>query len=195
MNAVCLTPRRPVRIEKPTWKLAVRTAQSLNGRWDYGIDLNILTEGHSCGAGFIDDPEKGFPTEKEAIYACLLDASEDVSRKIGILEKQGDTPDDYEDDEGDFALFRPNSKAGIALPFRRLVGWEYKQAFKDPLLQTREMLGILAEQVSRDFGIDLHSVRFKRDEEGRLTEILLNYEERADSQSAHGNPQPEGERK
>lgn len=87
------------------------------------------------------------------------------------------------DDEGDFALFR------------RLVGWEYKQAFKDPLLQTREMLGILAEQVSRDFGIDLLSVRFKRDEEGRLTEILLNYEERTDTQSAHGNPQPEGERK
>lgn len=99
VNDVCLTPRRPVRIEKPTCKLEVRTAQSLNGRWDYGIDLNILTEGHSCGAGFIDDPEKGFPTEKEAIYACLLDASEDVSRKIGILEKQGDTPDDYEDDE------------------------------------------------------------------------------------------------
>ena len=99
------------------------------------------------------------------------------------------------DDEGDFALFRPNSKTGIALPFRWLVGWEYKQALKDPLLQTREMLGILAEQVSRDFGIGLHSVRFKRDEEGRLTEILLNYEERTDTQSAHGNPQPEGERK
>lgn len=105
------------------------------------------------------------------------------------------TTDGQVDDEGDFALFRPNSKAGIALPFRRLVGWEYKQAFKDPLLQTREMLGILAEQVSRDFGIDLLSVRFKRDEEGRLTEILLNYEERTDTQSAHGNPQPEGERK
>lgn len=99
------------------------------------------------------------------------------------------------DDEGDFALFRPNSKAGITLPFRRLVGWEYKQAFKDPLLQTREMFGILAEQVSRDFGIDLLSVRFKRDEEGRLTEILLNYEERTNNESAHGNPQPEGERK
>lgn len=99
------------------------------------------------------------------------------------------------DDEGDFALFRPNSKAGIALPFRRLVGWEYKQAFKDPLLQTREMFGILAEQVSRDFGIDLHSVRFKRNEEGRLTEILLNYEERETTESGNGNPQPEGERK
>lgn len=63
VHDVCMTPHRPVRIEKPTCKLEVRTAQSLNGRWDYGIDLNMLTEGHHCGAGFIDDPEKGFPTE------------------------------------------------------------------------------------------------------------------------------------
>lgn len=90
INDVCMTPRRPVRIEKPSCYLEVRTAQSLNGRWDYGIDLNILTEGHHCGAGFIDDPEKGFPTEKEAIYGCLLYVEERIVRKIGILEKQGD---------------------------------------------------------------------------------------------------------
>lgn len=99
VHDVCVTPHRPVRIEKPTCKLEVSTAQSLNGRWDYGIDLNMLTEGHHCGAGFIDDPEKGFPTEKEAIYGCLQYVEERIVHKIGILEKQGDTPDDYEGDE------------------------------------------------------------------------------------------------
>lgn len=74
-----MTPHRPVRIEKPTCKLEVRTAQSLNGRWDYGIDL--------------------------------------------------------------------------------------------------------------------HSTRFKRDDDGKLTDVLLSYDEREETESENGNPQSEGERK
>lgn len=99
------------------------------------------------------------------------------------------------DEEGDFPLFRPISKVGIALPFGRLVGWAYLKEKRDPLVSTRELLGKLAEQVSQDFRIDLLSVRFKRDEEGKLTDILLSYNERTDTESENGNPQPEGERK
>ncbi len=99
------------------------------------------------------------------------------------------------DEEGDFPLFRPTSKVGIALPFGRLVGWAYLKEKRDPLVSTRELLGKLAEQVSQDFGIDLLSVRFKRNEEGELTDILLSYDERSATESENGNPQPEGERK
>lgn len=99
------------------------------------------------------------------------------------------------DEEGDFPLFRPTSKVGIALPFGRLVGWAYLKEKRDPLVSTRELLGKLAEQVSQDFGIDLLSVRFKRDDDGRLTDVLLSYNERAETESENGNPQSEGERK
>lgn len=99
------------------------------------------------------------------------------------------------DEEGDFPLFKTDSKHGIALPFARLVGWAYRQESKDPLTATRVMLGRIAEQVSQDFGIDLLSVRFKRDEDGHLTEIVLSYQERKNTESENGNPQSEGERK
>lgn len=31
------------------------------------------------------------------------------------------------DEDGDFAIFKPGEKYGIALPFNRLVGWQYKR--------------------------------------------------------------------
>lgn len=99
------------------------------------------------------------------------------------------------DDEGDFPLFKTGAKCGIALPFARLVGWAYSQEPKDPLTTTREMFKRLAEQVSQDFGIDLHSARFKRDDDGKLTDVLLSYDERKETESENGNPQSEGERK
>lgn len=68
ISDVCLNPNKPVRIEKNRNYLEIRTAQSSNGRWDYGIDLGLYTEGRHCGAFFIDDPDEGFSTEKEAVY-------------------------------------------------------------------------------------------------------------------------------
>lgn len=31
------------------------------------------------------------------------------------------------DEDGDFAIFKPNINYGIALPFKRLVGWQYER--------------------------------------------------------------------
>jgi len=31
------------------------------------------------------------------------------------------------DEDGDFALFKPGVKLGIAMPFNRLVGWAYER--------------------------------------------------------------------
>lgn len=99
INDVCLTPNTPVTIERGTCRLEIVTAQSKNGRWDYGYRYNLHMEGGRSGAGYIDDLGKGFPTEKEAIYNALLYAENKALRKIDILEKGGDTPDYDEDGE------------------------------------------------------------------------------------------------
>lgn len=97
---VCLTPNHPVRIGKNFCKLEISTAQSLNGRWDYGMNLELNTEGRHCGAGFIDYPEKGFPTEKEAIFDCLLYVEERTVQKIKVLEQRGDAPEGDDEESG-----------------------------------------------------------------------------------------------
>lgn len=96
---VCLTPNHPVRIERNICKLDIETAQSVNGRWCYGIHLGLHSESSSHGAQFVDDPSRGYPTEKEAIYDALLYSEERTKKKIKELEQRGDTPDDYDDEE------------------------------------------------------------------------------------------------
>ena len=41
---VCLTPNHPVRIERNVCELDIETAQSVNGRWSYGIHLGLYSE-------------------------------------------------------------------------------------------------------------------------------------------------------
>lgn len=98
---VCLTPNQPVRIEKNTCKLEIETAQSLNGRWDYGIDLVLHTESSSHGARFVSEPDQGYQSEKEAIYDALLYSEERTVRKIKELEQRGDIPSDDYDEESE----------------------------------------------------------------------------------------------
>lgn len=99
ISDVCLNPNRPVRIEKNRNYLEIRTAQSSNGRWDYGLDLGLYTEVRHFGATFIDDPDEGFPTEKEAVYDCLVETETAVQKKIEYLEQRGDIPDSDDDEE------------------------------------------------------------------------------------------------
>lgn len=96
---VCLTPNHPVRIERNICELDIETAQSVNGRWCYGIHLGLHSESSSHGAQFVDDHSRGSPTEKEAIYDALLYSEERTKKKIKELEQRGDTPDDYDDEE------------------------------------------------------------------------------------------------
>lgn len=82
---VCLTPNIPVDIRNKSCALEIETAQSPNGRWDYGIDLALHTEGSSHGARFIDNLSEGFPTEKEAIFDALLYSEQRTVRKIVVF--------------------------------------------------------------------------------------------------------------
>ena len=59
IHDVCLTPNRPVRLFNTHCVVEVKTAQSPNGRWDYGLDVNLHNSGHYVGAGFVDDVQKG----------------------------------------------------------------------------------------------------------------------------------------
>lgn len=99
ISDVCVTPNRPVRIEKKACRLKIRTAESPNGRWSYGCSIHLYMEGHSWPPIFISDPEKGFPSEREAVFAGLSDAEMKTVRKIEAIERDGFTycdPDDVD---------------------------------------------------------------------------------------------------
>lgn len=96
---VCLTPNHPVRIERNVCELDIKTAQSVNGRWSYGIHLGLHSECSSHGAQFVDDLSRGYPTEKEAIYDALLYSEERTKKKIKELEQRGNASDYYDDEE------------------------------------------------------------------------------------------------
>lgn len=99
INDVCLTPNIPVKLDKRICALEIRTAQSLNGRWSYGIDLSLHSESSSHGAWYIDDTSEGFPTEKEAIYDALLYSERKTLRKIKETEERSDrASDDFDED-------------------------------------------------------------------------------------------------
>lgn len=87
IHDVCLTPNRPVRLFNTHCVVEVKTAQSPNGRWDYGLDVNLHNSGHYVGAGFVDDVQKGYPTEAAA--PDLLAALEII---VGIFEPDKLTP-------------------------------------------------------------------------------------------------------
>lgn len=82
IHDVCLTPNVPVQLFNTHCRVNVRTAQSPNGRWDYGLDVNLHTSGHYCGAGFIGESDKGYPTETAAILAALLDVRESAEHEL-----------------------------------------------------------------------------------------------------------------
>lgn len=85
IHDVCLTPNRPVRLFNHHCIVEVKTAQSPTGRWDYGLDVNLHNSGHYVGAGFVDDVQKGYPTEAAAILAALLDARKSAERELATV--------------------------------------------------------------------------------------------------------------
>jgi hypothetical protein len=87
IHDVCLTPNRPVRLFNHHCIVEVKTAQSPTGRWDYGLDVNLHNSGHYVGAGFVDDVQKGYPTEAAA--PDLLAVLEII---VGIFEPNKLTP-------------------------------------------------------------------------------------------------------
>lgn len=99
IHDVCLTPNRPVRLFNHHCIVEVKTAQSPTGRWDYGLDVNLHNSGHYVGAGFVDDVQKGYPTEAAAILAALLDARKSAERELANCSGRSRSNLDNEDDE------------------------------------------------------------------------------------------------
>ena len=102
IHDVCLTPNRPVRLFNTHCVVEVKTAQSPNGRWDYGLDVNLHNSGHHVGVGFVDDVQKGYPTEAAEILAALLDARKSAERELANCSGRSQSNLDNEDDEDGF---------------------------------------------------------------------------------------------
>lgn len=103
IHDVCLTPNVPVQLFNTHCRVKVRTAQSPNGRWDYGLDVNLHTSRHNCGAGFIGESDKGYPTETAAVLAALLDARKSAERDLADSSGRSRSNTCNEEDDDGFA--------------------------------------------------------------------------------------------
>lgn len=100
IHDVCLTPNVPVQLFNSYCRVNVRTAQSPNGRWDYGLDVNLHNASSLHGAAFVDKSGNGYETEAAAILAALLDARRSAERELADSTRQAQRND--EDDEDGF---------------------------------------------------------------------------------------------
>ena len=87
---VCVTPNTPVDLSNRYCYVKIRTAQSPNGRWDYGKDYSTSKSGSHCAAGFIDMPNGGYATENEAILAALEEARRHFEQELPYCIKERD---------------------------------------------------------------------------------------------------------
>lgn len=101
---VCVTPNTPVYLSNRCCYVKIRTAQSPNGRWDYGKDYSTSKSGGHCAAGFIDMPNGGYASENDAILAALEDMRGNFERELPNCVTR-----DYDDEDGD--SIKPSSIA------------------------------------------------------------------------------------
>ena len=91
---VCMTPNGPVKWNKGKFNFEIETAQSPNGRWDYGYKYNSGISYSSSPVGFVPNSEKGFPSEKEAVYDALKYLEGRCVREIGECRDRAEYDDD-----------------------------------------------------------------------------------------------------
>lgn len=97
VHDVCMTPNVRTIADRPNVEVRIATAQSPNGRWDYGLRVDLYKSGSFGAPSFIEDPEGGYHTEDAAIYAALMSVKEMALRKMRDIEIESDNT--YEDDE------------------------------------------------------------------------------------------------
>lgn len=91
---VCLTPDVKIKWTNKTNYFEVSTAQSDNGRWDFGLRYTFWTQGGCNGAAYVDTQKGGYNTEKEAINAALNSLEENCQRVIDEIQFRGGDIDD-----------------------------------------------------------------------------------------------------
>ena len=107
---VCLTPDVKIDWANKTCSFEVVTAQSDNGRWDFGLHYNFWTQGGCNGAAYIDTLKGGYNTEKEAINVALDSLGENCQRVIDEIQFRGGDIDDDDDSN------EPEIRGSSALP-------------------------------------------------------------------------------
>ncbi len=83
---VCMTPHVKVDWRDKLCRLRIETAESPNGRWDYGIHYDFNTGGYGHAASFVSDQLRGYASEKEAVYAAILNAEKEIQKEIRSLK-------------------------------------------------------------------------------------------------------------
>lgn len=72
---VCLTPNVKMFSRKP-FQIEINTAESPNGRWDYGVVFSLPDRGRVSAPKFCECVTQGFASEQDAVYDGLCKAEE-----------------------------------------------------------------------------------------------------------------------
>ncbi len=78
---ICMTPHTLTDYNHNGCQLRITTAESPNGRWDYGINYAFGSGGGGHAPSFIGDQIRGYATEKEAVFAALRQAEGWLTRE------------------------------------------------------------------------------------------------------------------
>ena len=87
---VCLTPHIKIDWANKVCFFKVTTAQSDNGRWDFGLHYNFWTQGGCSGAAYVDTLKGGYNTEKKAVSEALNRIEENCQRVIDEIGAPND---------------------------------------------------------------------------------------------------------
>lgn len=71
----------------------IKTAQSPNGRWEYGFDYNFHFSGGCHACVFVDDMNRGFQSERKSVYEALKHLEEKCVREITDNENRKEYDD------------------------------------------------------------------------------------------------------
>ena len=126
---VCLTPNVKIKWENKINYFEVATAQSDNGRWDYGFHYNFWAQGGCNGASYVDTLKDGYNTEKEAINAALSSLEEKCQRVIDEIQLRGRDIGDSNDPKNNGTSVLPILKEAI----RKIA--HYKEVFNPRQLE------------------------------------------------------------
>lgn len=78
---VCLNPKIPVEWNDDKHNFfRVKLCQLRDGRWNYGYDYWFIDGGGSVGASYPKKAERGFSTEKDAVYNCFEVFFDEIQR-------------------------------------------------------------------------------------------------------------------
>ena len=91
---ICLTPHKAIDWQNKVCRYLITTAQSPCGFWEFGISCSVHNSSYGHGARFCKDETHGYPTEREAIYAALLECKRRTEREL-----ESSQAPDWDDEE------------------------------------------------------------------------------------------------